>query len=87
MLDVLSKAAVVAALICLGACNYLVLKVLDERRGKSLTALQVVLNPLMIDQQLLTDAGRRHHRRLLTLWFLAVACMGLVLLLSFIDKP
>ncbi len=85
MLDVLPQIAGVLALLCLGGCNYLVLKLLDERRGSSLSALQVFLNPLMIDQRLLTEAGRRHHRRFLACWLVAAACCGLVVALSSFD--
>ncbi|WP_293374851.1 hypothetical protein [Phenylobacterium sp. SCN 70-31] len=66
--SLVSKAALVLFLISTLVTFWLTTKILDHRRGRQLSALRVMLNPMILDAAALTDEGRRYHRRLVQVW-------------------
>ncbi|WP_337185730.1 hypothetical protein [Phenylobacterium sp.] len=76
-------AALVLFLLSATITFWLTMKILDHRRGRQLSALRVMLNPLILDTAALTEEGRRYHRRLVQVWsiglvFWVIALAGMI---------
>jgi ureidoglycolate hydrolase len=78
LMEAVRTTAMAGFFVAMAGAFWLICKVLDERRGKQLSILQVFLNPLFVPREALTERGQVWHARLVKVWSVGFACWVVV---------